>query len=60
MALLTSTSYLNSDILDDIGTLITQLGSWITGNTYLSIFFTMSLIAVATGVFKSLRRILRG
>lgn len=55
-----ATTYLNSDILSDIGTLLTQITSWITGNVYLSVFFTMSLVIVGIGVFKSLRRVLRG
>lgn len=60
LAALSSTSYLNGDILTDIGTLLTQITTWITGNTYLAIFFTLSLVAVGVGVFKSLRRVLRG
>lgn len=62
MNLLTSsaTSYIDSDILADIGTLLNQITTWITGNVYLAIFFTLSLVAVGIGVFKSLRRVLRG
>lgn len=56
----TTNSFLNSDILADMGTLLTQVTSWITGNTYLSVFFTMSLIAVGCGLFRVLKRILRG
>lgn len=61
MSLLASTqSYINSDILADIGTLLSQIGNWITGNIYLAVFFTISLIFLGIKVFHSLRGILRG
>lgn len=56
----TVTSYINDDILTDIGTLFTTITNWMTGNPILSLFFTLSLVAVACGIFKGVRRILRG
>lgn len=55
-----ATSYINSDILADITTLIGQVTSWLTGNIYLSIFFTVALITLAISLFKRLRGVLRG
>lgn len=62
MAILSSTSssYLDGQVLTDIGTLLTQVTTWVTGNTYLAIFFTLGLIGVGIGVFKALKRMLRG
>lgn len=55
-----ATSYINSDILSDITTLIGQVTTWLTGNIYLSIFFTVALVGLAIGLFKRLRGVLRG
>lgn len=52
----TSTSLINADILTDIGTLLTQIWTWITGNAYLTVFLTVSLLGVALGLFGTLKR----
>lgn len=36
-----SASYLDSQVLTDLGTIISNVATWITGNTYLTIFFTL-------------------
>ena len=60
MALLTSSSFIDSQILTDIGTLLTSIMGWITANTYLVVFFTIGLVAAGIGIFKALKRAVRG
>lgn len=60
MALLTSSSFIDSQILTDIGTLLTSIMGWITANTYLVVFFTIGLVAAGIGIFKALKRSVRG
>lgn len=60
-ALLTSSSsFIDSQILTDIGTLLTSIMGWITANTYLVVFFTIGLVAAGIGIFKALKRAVRG
>ena len=39
-----SSSYLDGQILTDLGTVISNVATWITGNVYLTIFFTLGLV----------------
>lgn len=55
-----SESFIDSNVLSDIGTLLSQIMTWITGNRYLVMFFTLGLVAVGIGVFKALKRAVRG
>ena len=55
----TSSSLISSQFLTDIGTLLTQLWTWITGNAYLSLFLTMSLVFMAMRIFKGLKKTAR-
>lgn len=55
----TSTSLISSQFLTDIGTLLTQLWTWITGNAYLALFLTMSLVFMAMRIFKGLKKTAR-
>lgn len=55
----TSTSLISSQFLEDIGTLLTQLWTWITGNAYLALFLTMSLVFMAMRIFKGLKKTAR-
>lgn len=57
--ILSSTSLINSQVLTDIGTLLTQVWTWITGNVGLTLFFTLSLLGTAIGLFKGLKRAAR-
>lgn len=52
----TSSSLISSQFLTDIGTLLTQLWTWITGNAYLALFLTMSLVFMAMRIFKGLKK----
>ena len=54
-----STSLISSEFLTDIGTLLSQLWTWITGNAYLAIFLTMSLVFMAMRIFKGLKKTAR-
>lgn len=56
----TSSSMINSQALTDIGTLMSQIWTWITGNPFLTLFLTVSLIFVAIRVFKGVKRTSRG
>ena len=58
-ATLTSTSYLDSQILTDLGTVISNIATWITGNVYLTIFFTLGLIGIGVSLFHKLKNIVR-
>lgn len=55
----TSNSLISSQFLTDIGTLLTQLWTWITGNAYLALFLTMSLVFMAMRIFKGLKKTAR-
>lgn len=55
----TTTSLISSQFLTDIGTLLTQLWTWITGNAYLALFLTMSLVFMAMRIFKGLKKTAR-
>lgn len=55
----TSTSLISSQFLTDIGSLLTQLWTWITGNAYLALFLTMSLVFMAMRIFKGLKKTAR-
>lgn len=50
-----SGSFLDSQIITDIGTLVTQVWTWITANAGLTVFFTLGLIGSGIGLFKSLK-----
>lgn len=52
----TSNSMINSQALTDIGTLMSQIWTWITGNPFLTLFLTVALIFVAIRVFKGVKR----
>lgn len=54
-----SSSLISSQFLTDIGTLLTQLWTWITGNAYLALFLTMSLVFMAMRIFKGLKKTAR-
>lgn len=56
MALLSSSSLINSQVLTDIGNLLTTMTGWITTNPILTIFLTLSLAGVGLGFFKGLKR----
>lgn len=43
----TSIDYVNDAVVDDIGSLITKVFSWVTGNPILTVFLTMSMISIA-------------
>lgn len=50
-----SSSMINSNVVTDIGTILTQVITWITGNQFLLVFFTFSLIGVGISIFRSLK-----
>lgn len=52
----TTTSFINSQILEDIGSLLTAVMGWITANTYLVIFFTIGLVGAGIGIFRRLKK----
>lgn len=54
-----SSSYLDSQVLTDLGTVIGQVAAWITGNTYLTIFFTLGLIGIGVALFHKMKNIVR-
>ena len=60
MVALTSSSFIDSQILTDIGTLLTSIMGWITANTYLVVFFTIGLVGAGIGIFRALKRSVRG
>lgn len=51
-----SDSLINSQVLTDIGNLLTTMTGWITTNPILTIFLTLSLAGVGLGFFKGLKR----
>lgn len=55
----TSSSFIDSQILTDIGTLLTSIMGWITANTYLVVFFTIGLVGAGIGIFRRLKRTVR-
>ena len=60
MVALTSSSFIDSQILTDIGTLLTTIMGWITANSYLVVFFTIGLVGAGIGIFRALKRSVRG
>lgn len=56
---LTTQSYLDSQILTDLGTVISQIPTWIGNNKYLVIFFTLGLIGIGVSLFHKLANIVR-
>ncbi|MCQ2359378.1 MAG: hypothetical protein MJ055_04885 [Phascolarctobacterium sp.] len=59
MGAIADASYLDSQVLTDLGTLVTQVTTWISGNTYLSIFFTLGLVGIGIALFHKLKNIVR-
>ena len=59
MVMATSTSYLDSQVLTDLGTVIGQVATWITGNTYLTVFFTLGLVGIGVALFHKMKNIVR-
>lgn len=55
----TSSSFIDSQILTDIGTLLTAVMGWITANTYLVVFFTIGLVGAGIGIFRRLKKTVR-
>lgn len=55
----TSSSYLDSQFITDIGTIITSAVSWITGNSYLKLFLTAGLVAYGIHLFTVLKGAVR-
>lgn len=55
----TTSSLISSQFLTDIGTLLTQIWTWITGNAYLALFLTMALVFMAMRIFKGLKKTAR-
>lgn len=55
MAFLTSNSLINSDVVSDIGTIMTTVTGWITSNPILTLFLTLSFVGIGIGVFRSLK-----
>ena len=58
-ALATTSSYLDSQVLTDLGTIIGQVATWITGNAYLTIFFTLGLVGIGVALFHKMKNIVR-
>lgn len=54
-----TSSYIDAQILQDIGSLLTAIMGWITANTYLVVFFTIGLVFAGIGLFKGLKRSVR-
>lgn len=54
MALL-STSLINDQVVDDIGDILTTVLGWITSNSILTLFLTLSFVGIGIGVFRSLK-----
>lgn len=52
-------SYIDAQILQDIGSLLTAIMGWITANNYLVVFFTIGLVFAGIGLFKGLKRSVR-
>lgn len=60
MTLLTSDpSYLDSQVLSDLGTILGKVSEWISGNTYLAIFFTLGLVGIGVALFHKMKNIVR-
>lgn len=55
----TTSSFINSQILTDIGTLLNSVMGWITDNSYLVIFFTIGLVGAGIGIFRRLKKTVR-
>lgn len=54
-----ASSYLDSQVLTDLGTLVGKVADWITGNTYLAVFFTLGLVGIGISLFHKLKNIVR-
>ena len=54
-----SSSYLDSQILTDLGTVISNVATWITGNVYLTIFFTLGMVGIGVALFHKMKNIVR-
>lgn len=54
-ALLSSTSYVDTQVVTDIGSLMSTVTGWISSNPYLTIFFTMTLVGASIGIFKAVK-----
>lgn len=58
-ALLEAGSYLDSNILTDLGTIISNVATWITGNSYLKVFFTLGIVGIGVALFHKMKNIVR-
>lgn len=59
IVLSSSSSYLDSQVLTDLGTVLSQIPTWIGNNKYLVIAFTLGMIGIGISLFWKMRRILR-
>ena len=59
MALLTSSSVIDQNIITEIGQLVTTVTGWLTSNSILLIFLTVSLAGIGITMFKRLKGTVR-
>lgn len=52
-------NYVNEDVLDQIGTVITKILSWCTSNSLLAIFLTLSMLGVGFAVISWIKGVIR-
>lgn len=52
-------NYVNEDVLDQIGTVITKILSWCTSNSLLAIFLTLSMLGVGFCVIGWIKGVIR-
>ena len=56
ITLLTSTSIIDSDVISDIGSLLTTVTGWLTSNPILKVFLTVTLAGIGIGFFRGLKK----
>ena len=55
----TTFNYVNEDVLDQIGTVITKILGWCTSNSLLAIFLTLSMLGVGFCVIGWIKGVIR-
>ena len=51
----TTTTYIDSGIISELGSFITTAFGWITANDYLKVFFTFTVIGLGFGIIRKLK-----
>ena len=52
--------YINTDIVQQLGTFVTTIFGWVTSNPLFMVFLTVSLIGLGFGIVRKLKGVVTG